>query len=366
MPIVWPVCVRLVADAVDGGPGESRVRDTPADNSTGRGGMDSDVQARIDGLEAELQRLRAEVVAARADEQTSRREVFKKLVVAGAGAAVGAVALGGGRADATQGAFMILGVGQSAANMTYLGNGTFSNFATGVLTSEKTLFWADNRTSTLDNGYGVRGDGHGTDGVGVHGHSDFAGIGVLADGTGVGLMADGVRAAAQLVQNGGSPLARADAHTQGELVYDTDGNLWFCVASGTPGTWRQLSGPADSGQLHLLTGPVRVYDSRPGATNDGPLASGQQRIISLAAAVPTGATGAMFSLTLDATNSSGFLAVFKNGIPWPGNSNVNWYASGQIVAVTTVSAVDATAKVIVFAGGPGSTQFIIDVIGYYA
>src|SRR6516164_3944894 len=76
------------------GPGESRVRDTPAGNSTGRGGMDSDVQARIDGLEAELQRLRAEVVAARADEQTSRREVFKKLAVAGAGAAVGAVALG--------------------------------------------------------------------------------------------------------------------------------------------------------------------------------------------------------------------------------------------------------------------------------
>ena len=51
---------------------------------------------------------------------------------------------------------------------------------------------------------------------------------------------------------------------------------------------------------------------------------------------------------------------------WPGTSNVNWYTNGQILAVTTVTAVDATAKVTVHAGGPGSTQFVIDVIGYYA
>ena len=31
-----------------------------------------------------------------------------------------------------------------------------------------------------------------------------------------------------------------------------------------------------------------------------------------------------------------------------------------------MTAVDATAKVTVHAGGPGSTQFVIDVIGYYA
>ena len=61
-------------------------------------------------------------------------------------------------------------------------------------------------------------------------------------------------------------------------MHDADGNLWFCVADGTPGTWRQLSGAATSGQLHVLAGPVRVYDSRPGGTNDGPLAEemGQQ------------------------------------------------------------------------------------------
>ena len=85
-----------------------------------------------------------------------------------------------------------------------------------------------------------------------------------------------------------------------------------------------------------------------------------------APAVPAGAAAALISLTLDATAGAGFLGVFANGIAWPGTSNANWYTNGQILAVTTVTAVDATAKVTVHAGGPGSTQFVIDVIGYYA
>jgi hypothetical protein len=81
-------------------------------------------------------------------------------------------------------------------------------------------------------------------------------------------------------------------------------------------------------------------------------------------AVPPGATGALVSLTLDATVASGFLALFADNVSYPGNSNVNWYTRGQIVAVTTVTAMDHTAKITVLAGGPGSTQFV-DVIGYY-
>jgi hypothetical protein len=163
---------------------------------------------------------------------------------------------------------------------------------------------------------GVRGDGHGVNGVGVHGNSDFSGIGVLGSG-GIAVQAIGTRAGLQLVPT-----------------------------------------------------PIRVYDSRAGGNADGPLPGGSQRVVSLAVptttpAVPPGATGALISLTLDSTLQSGFLAVFANGIAWPNNSNINWYATGQIVAVTTVTAVDATGKVTVLAGGPGATQFIIDVIGYF-
>ncbi|HKA04197.1 MAG TPA: hypothetical protein VKD67_07705, partial [Acidimicrobiales bacterium] len=128
--------------------------------------------------------------------------------------------------------------------------------------------------------------------------------------------------------------------------------------------------PAVPGTLVTLPAPVRVYDSRPGGTNDGPLAGGSERIVKLSGsaatpAVPNGATGALISLTLDATVGAGFLSVFANGVPFPGTSNINWFANGQIVAVTTTTFVDATAQVVVHAGGPGSTQFVIDVIGYY-
>jgi hypothetical protein len=82
--------------------------------------------------------------------------------------------------------------------------------------------------------------------------------------------------------------------------------------------------------------------------------------------VPPGAAAALIRLTLDETAGAGFLGVFANGIAWPGTSNANWYTNGQILAVTTVTAVDATAKVTVHAGGPGSTQFMIDVVGFYA
>jgi hypothetical protein len=126
-----------------------------------------------------------------------------------------------------------------------------------------------------------------------------------------------------------------------------------------------------SGLLTSLPAPVRVYDSRPGGNADGPLAGGQERTVSLAGhastpAVPTGAAAALISLTLDDTAAAGFLSVFANGIAWPGTSNANWYTSDQILAVTTVTAVDAAAKVTVRAGGSGSTQFVIDVIGFYA
>jgi hypothetical protein len=328
-----------------------------------------DVATRISALESELSALK-QVVAEQPPATASRRDLMKKIAIAGAGAAAGAVVLAKPAAAAT-GDNRILGVGQEASNMTYLRNGTATGtFPTGALnTSEATMFWVDNRLSSLPTGHGIRGDGKGVLGRGLWGHSDSDGIGMAGDG-GIGVLATGTRAALQVADTGTPPPTRTDAHVKGELTTDANGDLWFCVADGTPGTWRQVSGADTSGQLHLLATPVRVYDSRPGGTNDGPLAGGGSRNISLAGtttkpAVPAGATGAMVSLTLDSTVSSGFLALFAKGIPWPGNSNANWYTSGQILAVTTVTAVDTTAAATVLAGGPGSTQIIIDVIGYY-
>jgi hypothetical protein len=206
-----------------------------------------------------------------------------------------------------------------------------------------------------------------------------SGIGLFAWGRGgIGAQLQGGRANAQLTPFGAAAPARGDAHTVGELISDAAGELWYCTTSGSPGVWRKISGPSTAGQLHALPSPVRVYDSRtgtgPASTGDGPLAGGSSRVVGLASGfvgptptpgAPPGATAALFSLTLDATVASGFLGVFSNAVPWPGNSNVNWYTGGQILAVTTVSVVDPLSRVRVQAGGPGSTHFIVDVIGYF-
>jgi hypothetical protein len=332
---------------------------------------DDQMAQRIAALEQELARLKQDVHDA--DERpASRREMFKKLAVVGAGAAAGAALLPG-QAKAATGDTLFAGWSVGATNITRIRNGTFSPVVGTPLTSEATMFWVDNRLSTIDNAHGLRGDGKGPLGLGLWGNSDSNGTGVYGGG-GLGLRGYGTRAGLMLDGVGTAPPSRTDAHERGEVVHDENGTLWFCVASGTPGTWRQVAGPSTAGQLHLLPAPARAYDSR---ETGGPLPTGSERIVSVRSgkvgtppvtvtAVPEGAGGALISLTLTGTNGAGFLAVFTDGITWPGNSNTNWYAAGQSLAVTTVTGVSSTGRVVVHAGGNGTTDFIIDVIGYYA
>ena len=171
-----------------------------------------------------------------------------------------------------------------------------------------------------------------------------------------------------------------DPHTKGDIIATDNGDLYVCVADGTPGTLRKVAGTATAGSFHLLASPVRVYDSRPvsngpAATNDGALSGGAERTVSLASgfvgavatpAVPAGATAALITLTVTGTTNGGFLAVFSNAVAYPGTSNINWSSSNQDIATTTVSGVDAAAKVKLHAGGsPTGTNLIIDVTGYY-
>lgn len=117
-------------------------------------------------------------------------------------------------------------------------------------------------------------------------------------------------------------------------------------------------------QLFLLPAPQRVYDSRPANGGAGPIANGQVRTISLAPGVPAGARAALLTLTLDNTTTSGYLQVFAADQASTSASSVNWFGSGQTLANTVVSAVDGSARVKV-AGGGGTTNFLVDVVGYF-
>lgn len=124
----------------------------------------------------------------------------------------------------------------------------------------------------------------------------------------------------------------------------------------------------------LLDAPVRVYDSRPteppAVGVKGPLAAGTERTVDLnaSAGLSVAVSGVLVMLTIANTVDSGFLSVRKGGTGPSLFSSINWYQSGQITANSVVCAVQVVGSrynVVVRCGGIGSTDFLIDVVGFY-
>ena len=134
------------------------------------------------------------------------------------------------------------------------------------------------------------------------------------------------------------------------------------------GLW-QLDRAALKQERHDL---MAGASSAPPLTNavgpKAPLAPNTARTCDLKAngsGVPAGATAVLVSVVATQTTgtSGGFLSVYRNGIAWPGTSNLNWSGPNQNVAVTTVTAVDASAICNLYASQV--TNVVVDVLGYY-
>jgi hypothetical protein len=133
-------------------------------------------------------------------------------------------------------------------------------------------------------------------------------------------------------------------------------------------------GEAGFGPLFVLSQPIRLYDSRTlhigGTTRNGPLSGGEDRPISIeldnddqVIELPVAAVRAVIiNLTITDTVGSGFLAV---GNPGPDGtrttSNINWSASDQTLANLAVTTL-FESNLTIFAGGGGSTNFIVDLM----
>jgi len=155
-------------------------------------------------------------------------------------------------------------------------------------------------------------------------------------------------------------------------VRDGNGDLWLCVGSGTPGLWRRVSGTNTAGALTMLNAPVRVYDSRPGNPPiigpQTPLGNGSTRTVNCtlnSSGVPVGVQAVLANITVVNTSATGFLTAFKAGVAVPAASTTNWYQPKTIVANTTVVATSSLSNIACYVPPNSSTDFFVDIVGYY-
>ncbi len=313
------------------------------------------------------------------DGTTDRRHLLSRAATVAAGAAVGGTALALGQASpaaAAQGIF--------DGNPAVVANG-IGGYAVQAISDTGGAIVASNSNSsdtvTVSNysalGRAIYGSGKNCGVFGVCPSGAGSGVvGTAYDGYGVEARVNAAAARAQLWLTGLAslpvPPSRSDFHIQGEVVFDVNEDLWLCTANGNPGTWRRVSGANTAGALTLLSSPVRVYDSRPGnppvTGPKTPLANGASRTVDCtnnASGVPVGATGVLANVSVVNTSTTGFLAAFKTGTAVPGTSTINWFQVGSIVANTTVVACDATAHIDCYVPPTSSTDFFIDVIGFF-
>jgi hypothetical protein len=134
---------------------------------------------------------------------------------------------------------------------------------------------------------------------------------------------------------------------------------------------------ADAGSVFHPITPVRAYDSRvAGYPVNGPIANFGSRVIdvssghdlstgavTLANAVPAGATAVTYNLTTDQSTTTGFVAITPGNAPEFAASAINLNGAPLANGGTVQIAGDRTIKV--WVGGGGTTQVIVDVTGYY-
>lgn len=215
---------------------------------------------------------------------------------------------------------------------------------------------------------------------GVYGFtsSSAGGYGVVGLGSGTGntgLLARGTRANVELTGAGDAPPARTDAHVTGEIVHDSAGDLWFCVADGTPGTWKKLSGPGTAGAFHAVS-PFRAHDSRQ-PSGGGRYDGDSNRTVSIkdarnvsdgevatADVIPAGATAIAANVAVIGPTTAGFMSVNPGGDAVVAASSVN-YNANENTSNAGIFTLNANREVEVVFGPGGGGNVAIDVTGYW-
>ncbi|MEM9514856.1 MAG: hypothetical protein AAGA42_08350 [Actinomycetota bacterium] len=168
-------------------------------------------------------------------------------------------------------------------------------------------------------------------------------------------------------------------HDSGEVYCDADRTLWYTVPEPTasdPGAVRfvKLCGTGTSGAQTFLDFPVRVADTRLGIPAGKPPIRGnivvdlKRALDGSASGVPAGISAALLTVTATNTFARGFFAVAAAGITIPSEafSSGNWVGDNLSVAQTVQTRVNPDAEIQVQLGGNGNADIVVDVIATYA
>lgn len=352
-----------------------------------------ELEAQLAALSAEVEQLRESATEAPAP-VASRRGLLKLAGAAAAGAAATAWT-GSGQAAALDGAPIAVGQVVSSTTNTRLptiyvyANSNGDAPLVGGVAGNLFLVRDAPDTGVTDNdsqsptfpaavgGYAFRSVKNG-----LYGYTRQSGYGVVGRGVGdlsVGVYAAGRKANVEMLPSGEAPATRTDAHNAGEMLIDANRDVWVCVTSGSPGTWRKLTGPAAAGSFHALA-PSRVYDSRVNVPAPGTLSAGANRTISVAAKrdinsgavttdniVPAGATAIACNVTAVNTVAAGFLTLNPGGTTTTDGATVNWSGAGQILNNGVIVKLNDQRQVTIVCGGTAATRtdVVVDVTGYF-
>lgn len=119
------------------------------------------------------------------------------------------------------------------------------------------------------------------------------------------------------------------------------------------------------------TVPIRVYDTA--ADPVGPLGSGSDRLVSLAATqvggtavVPAGASAVAYNITVVRPTGPGHLRVMPGNVAQTAASALNWTASGDVIANGSTVKVDSQRRIRVVNAAGVPVRFLVDVVGFYS
>ncbi|GAA5197748.1 hypothetical protein GCM10023322_69620 [Rugosimonospora acidiphila] len=113
-------------------------------------------------------------------------------------------------------------------------------------------------------------------------------------------------------------------------------------------------------------GPFRLLDTRSGVgAPAGAVASKGTVTFQVAGVngVPADAAAVVMNLTATDTKSAGYITAYSHGADRPGISNADWAAGQTACSLVVVPLTDG--KVTLYNSGPGTADFLADLMGYY-